>query len=119
MLNDRISGDKDLGAIVTKHRLRTGKSIRQLAREAGLHHGFVARIESGYRGLSVDSLAGLSESLGTAFLFEYLGTILDRHNAENSLYQLGPRPSAAGSQLANEAFALDTPSHQGSNEDYS
>lgn len=92
---EQASGNEILGSIVQKHRQLARKSIRQVAREAGLHHAFVARIEDGSRGMSVDSLARLSESFGTAFLFEYLQTVLNIINASHRVDPLKHRPSVA------------------------
>ena len=85
-MTEHSSGDDQLGAIVRKYRIRTGKSIRKIARESSLHHGFIARIEHGDRGLSVDTLAKLAQIFGTGFLFEYLSRVMNAENEKHTIH---------------------------------
>lgn len=56
-------------------REEAGLSIRQLAAHVGVHHGYVARIETGERSPSADYLQKIAElfNLDATELLEYIG----------------------------------------------
>ncbi len=106
------SGDKDLGAIVKKHRIRAKKSVRRLAREIGRDHSMLLRVETGERGVNVNMLARLCLALGPLFLFEYMQVALTKVE-EHPVDPDESRPPVAASQPKVQKHARHPASNTG------
>jgi DNA-binding XRE family transcriptional regulator len=72
---DSGSGSKEVGNILRHWRI--GRSVTELARESGLHHTTIGKIESGQRGMSVQTLAKLSQVLPPEFVGQVLRQIAE------------------------------------------
>ena len=105
---DQDTGDPELGLIVRKYRLNDGHSLRRLARLTGLNFGFIGRIESGARGISVDTLARLGMALGQDFVDEYMKAVTDHVRRERAELDDQRRSEAATGQPPPERGALAT-----------
>lgn len=97
----------ELGNIVRKHRAWVGKSQRAVAREVGLHHGFIARIELGEKNFSVDTLAKLGKALGIGFLMEYMSAIINEQVESDYQDKLRNRPEVVPSKPVDQGRPLD------------
>ena len=71
------SGDPNVGAVVRTHRAAKGLSQRALARDAEMHYSTIQKIETGDRGLGLDSFARLYGVLGIDFATGVLHEILE------------------------------------------
>lgn len=106
-MKEQRRDQSDLGSVVQKHRLWVNKSQRQVARDTGLHHGFIARLERGERGISVDTLARLGKSLGIGFLFEYISAIINEQVEADYQHRRANRPQTSASQSTDQGRTLD------------
>jgi transcriptional regulator with XRE-family HTH domain len=61
------SGSAAIGGVVRRYRIKGGHSQRALAAVAGVHYSTIQKIETGDRGMGIDTLALLGEVLGPKF----------------------------------------------------
>jgi transcriptional regulator with XRE-family HTH domain len=60
-----MRSQKEIGRAIADLRAAAGKSQHQVAADAGVTRSTIANIEAGRQGISLDTLAPLSRSLGT------------------------------------------------------
>lgn len=58
---------KEVGQKVYEARMKEGISQTQLAEKVGVSNQFICQIEAGKKGVSVETLAKLSDALGISF----------------------------------------------------
>ena len=58
---------KEVGQKVYEARMKDGISQTQLAEKVGVSNQFICQIEAGKKGVSVETLAKLSDALGISF----------------------------------------------------
>ena len=68
--DDRGSGSAVIGQILLKNRTDTGMSQRELAKNAGLHPTTIGKIETGERGMSLETFCKLANWLEEEFVWD-------------------------------------------------
>lgn len=75
--SDTGSGDPRLGEIVRRYREREGLTQRDLGDNAGLHSTTIGKIESGDRGMSLDTFARIAGGFSPDQTFNFAVDVID------------------------------------------